>query len=162
MLNRFRRSIPILAISALILACDDGGPDDDRFEATLAGSSEVPANDSDATGSATFTDRGGQIEFRLDVQNIDFANAAHIHAAAEGVNGGVVVPLFSTGAPVASFSGRLAEGSFVQADITPLPGATAAITMDSLRVLMRTGRAYVNVHTVEFPGGEIRGQIGPR
>jgi hypothetical protein len=162
MLSRFRRSLPFVAISALIIACDDGGPDDDRYEATLSGSSEVPANDSDATGTAVFIDRGGEIEYRLDVEDIELATAAHIHAGAEGVNGGIIVPLFSTNTPLATFSGRLATDSFTQADITLLPGATAAISMDSLRVLMRNGNAYVNVHTVGRGAGEIRGQIGPR
>jgi hypothetical protein len=31
--------------------------------------------------------------------------------------------------------------------------------MDSLLVLMRTGNAYVNVHTSAYPSGELRGQI---
>jgi hypothetical protein len=159
MLTRIRRSLPIFAISALILACDDGGPDPDRYEATLTGSGEVPANASQATGTAVLTDRGGSFDYRIDVQNIDFATAAHIHAGAEGVNGGIIVPLFNTGNPVASFSGRLVTDSFTQADIVALPGATGPISMDSLRVLMRTGGAYINVHTTGIPAGEIRGQV---
>jgi hypothetical protein len=149
--------IPILAIAALTPACDDDGPDDDRYEATLAGSNEVPANGSNATGTAVFTDRGGSIDFLIDVQNIDLPSAAHIHVGAAGVNGGVVVPLFSTSSPVADFSGRLVTGSFTAADIV----ASVGLSMDELRDLMRTGGAYVNVHTTTIPGGEIRGQIGP-
>jgi hypothetical protein len=162
MRTRFMQIIPILAIAALTPACDDGGPEDDRYEATLTGTSEVPPSGSDATGSIVLTDRGGQIDFRLDVQNLDLATAAHIHAGAAGVNGGVIVPLFSTNSPAADFSGRLVTDFFVQADILPLPGAAAAISMDSLRVLMRTGGAYVNVHTTANLGGEIRGQVVPR
>ena len=162
MLSRTRRALPLVAISVLILACDDDGPDDDRYEASLRGSSEVPANDSDATGTAVFTDRGGSFEFRIDVADIDLPFAAHIHAGAQGVNGGILVPLFSTQNPEAAVSGTLVVDSFTAADIVPLTGATAAISMDSLRVLMRTGGAYVNVHTTDLPGGEIRGQIGPR
>lgn len=157
MRTRFMTFIPILAIAALTPACDDEGPDDDRYEATLSGSNEVPANQSNATGTATFTDRGGSFDFRIDVQNIDFANAAHIHVGVAGVNGGVLVPLFGGSTTAADFSGRLVTGSFTAADIT----ASFDISMDELRDLMRTGGVYVNVHTSAIPGGEIRGQIGP-
>ena len=157
MRTRFMTFIPILAIAALTAACNDDGPEDDRYEATLAGSNEVPANGSNATGTAVFTDRGGSFDYRIDVQNIDMPSAAHIHVGAAGVNGGVVVPLFSTTSPVADFSGRLVTGSFTAADIV----ATSSLSMDGLRDLMRTGGVYVNVHTTAIPGGEIRGQIGP-
>lgn len=162
MRTRITRTLPAFALCALIVACDDDGPDPDRYEATLSGSSEVPANDSDATGTAVFTDRGGQMDFSIDVQNVDLPFAAHIHAGAADVNGGILVTLFNTDDPVADFSGRLATGSFVQADIGPLSPATVAISMDSLRELMRSGDAYVNVHTTAIPAGEIRGRIAPR
>ena len=158
MLTRIGRTLPLIA-AACLAACDDDGPDPDQYEATLSGASEVPANNSSATGSFVLTDRGGDFEYRLDVQNLDMPAAAHIHAGAAGVNGGVLVPLFSTTSPPASFSGRLATDVFTAADIRPLPGATVAISVDSLRVLLRTGGAYVNVHTVALPAGEIRGQI---
>jgi hypothetical protein len=157
MRTRFMPFIPILAIAALTPGCDDDGPDDDRYEATLAGSNEVDPNNSTATGTAMFTDRGGSFDYSIDVQNIDLPTAAHIHVGVAGVNGSVVVPLFSTSSPVADFSGRLVTGSFTAADIV----ATSSLSMEGLRDLMRTGGAYVNVHTTAIPGGEIRGQIGP-
>jgi hypothetical protein len=154
---RFMPFMSILAIAALMPACDDDGPDDDRYEATLAGSNEVPANGSNATGTAVFTDRGGSFDYSIDVQNINMPTAAHIHVGVAGVNGGVIVPLFSTSSPVANFSGRLVTSSFTAADIV----ASFDISMDELRDLMRTGGVYVNVHTTAIPGGEIRGQLGP-
>lgn len=36
---------------------------------------------------------------------------------------------------------------------------SASVSLDSLLVLMRTGKAYTNIHTATNPGGEIRGQI---
>ena len=157
MRTRFMPFISILAIAALMPACDDDGPDDDRYEATLTGSNEVPTNGSNATGTAVFTDRGGSFDFTIDVQNIDFASAAHIHLGVAGVNGGVLVPLFGGSTTTADFSGRLVTSSFTAANI----GASFDISMDDLRDLMRTGGVYVNVHTEAIPGGEIRGQIGP-
>ena len=155
--TRFMPLISILAIAAVTPACDDGGPDDDRYEATLSGSNEVDPNDSEATGTAVFTDRGGSFDYRIDVQNIDMPTAAHIHVGVAGVNGGVVVPLFSTNSPVADFSGRLVAGSFTAADIV----ATSSLSFEGLRDLMRTGGVYVNVHTDANLAGEIRGQIVP-
>jgi hypothetical protein len=158
MSTRIGRTLPLIA-AALLAACDDDGPDPDRYEATLSGANEVPANTSDASGSFVLTDRGAEFEYRLDVQDLAMPTAAHIHAGAAGVNGGILVPLFSTSSPAPIFSGRLAADVFTAADIQPLPNATAAISVDSLRVLLRTGGAYVNVHTVARPGGEIRGQV---
>ena len=157
MRTSFMPFISILAIAVLTPACDDGGPDDDRYEATLTGSNEVPTNDSNATGTAVFTDRGGSFDFSIDVQNIDLPNAAHIHVGVAGVNGSVVVPLFGTDSPVADFSGRLVAGSFTAADIV----ATSSLSFEGLRDLMRTGGVYVNVHTDANLAGEIRGQIVP-
>jgi hypothetical protein len=92
---------------------------------------------------------------------------AHIHVQVEGMNGPVRLNLCGTGAPepeCASGDGVLATGT---------NGTTLGITFDSLVSAMRTGGAYVNVHTddgVDPPntgagdmaGGEIRGQIEPQ
>ena len=42
-------------------------------------------------------------------------------------------------------------------DSAACPGGVA--TLEDVLEKMRTGGAYVNVHTTQFPGGEIRGQI---
>ena len=45
-------------------------------------------------------------------------------------------------------------------DLTqPVANGSTSITGDSLKVLLNNGGAYTNVHTSQFPGGEIRGQI---
>jgi hypothetical protein len=54
------------------------------------------------------------------------------------------------------FSGVLAEGDITAAD---LRGPLAGLTIQDLVAEMVAGNTYVNVHTVENPGGEIRGQI---
>lgn len=154
-----RSSLVLIAACALALGCDDNGIEDDEFVATLSGANEVPANDSDATGSFFMEDDGDDLEFRLRVEDIISPTMAHIHAGAPGVNGGILVTLFNTTTPPATFDGILATGEFDGSDIMPLPGAAAAISLDSLRVLLRTNGAYVNVHTLAIPAGEIRGQI---
>ena len=52
--------------------------------------------------------------------------------------------------------GVLAEG-VIMAD--SLVGPFAGEPLDVLFVLMLTDETYVNVHTTQYPGGEIRGQI---
>ena len=51
---------------------------------------------------------------------------------------------------------RTASGTI---DISPTADITATVNGDSLRKLLNTGLLYVNVHSVNFGGGEIRGQI---
>lgn len=63
------------------------------------------------------------------------------------------------------YSGIVAQAQIRPAALTHANiqsyGATPRERFDSLITLMRTGEAYVNVHTQTNPGGEVRGQIGP-
>jgi hypothetical protein len=43
--------------------------------------------------------------------------------------------------------------------LTTANSITTTVNGDSLRKLMDAGLTYVNVHSQQFPGGEIRGQI---
>jgi glucose/arabinose dehydrogenase len=132
-----------------------------RFTATLTGRSEVPSNTSGATGSATFRVRpDGSIDYTLDVEQISNVRAAHIHLGAAGQNGPVVVPLFDRPEGVSAFDReRIASGQISAAQIVARTGFAG--TPAELLQRMRQGRAYVNVHTTRFPGGEIRGEVEP-
>lgn len=139
-----------LVAAFLTAACDD----EDTIDLTaspLTGQNEVPARPSNATGSATFTIEGSTVTYSLTVRQLTGITAAHIHSGAVGVNGPIRVTLF-TGAATGLTDGVLSEGSFGAADVT-------GITFDELINEMRSGNAYVNVHTVAFPAGEIRAQV---
>lgn len=131
------------------------------WRATLAGASESPATTSTATGtfSATLDETAGTLTWTLSVPNIKDATAAHIHTGAAGANGPVVLNLFAaipTGpttilpASSISTSGTARAIDLVGPLAQNFPGLVSAI---------KGGTAYVNVHTVANPGGEIRGQI---
>jgi hypothetical protein len=129
------------------------------FRATLEGEQEVPPVDSDAKGVAIFrlSNDGTELEYKVIVANIEDVTAAHIHLAPKGENGDIVAFLFNPEAPT---EGRtnvvLAKGTITSADLVgPLAGAT----LSELIAKMEAGNTYVNVHTVEHPAGEIRGQI---
>ena len=154
-----------LAAAMALSNCTDkvGIEVSERFAATLSGTNEVPAVTSTATGTATFTYLSdiGSIFYRIDVAGIDSAVLAHIHGPADNAtNASVVINLFTgpvgCGTPCATkaaFTGTLAQGVLGEL------GAPAGMTMDSLLVLLRNSKAYVNVHTRAHGGGEIRGQI---
>jgi hypothetical protein len=106
-----------------------------------------------AQGQAHFvlSKDGTTLHYKVNVANIEDVTASHIHIAEEGVNGPVAVTLFS-GVPEGRIQGTLAEGDITAADVT-------LGTFEELLARIRAGSAYVNVHTIENPPGEIRGQI---
>ena len=138
---------------ALSIACEDSTEPRETFSANLTTAAEVPpvTNAPNASGTATFTLRGGVMEYAIDVSGLTGPSVgAHIHGpAAVGVPAGIIVG-FSGLTTVTA--GRLASGTFTTA-------TAAGVSFDSVLVLMRNGNAYLNVHTALNPGGEIRGQI---
>jgi hypothetical protein len=161
----------LAALLPAVAACgdDNNTPSGEatNFSATMTGAEEVPAVPSTATGTATFTISGTQINYTVNVTNLQNPVVSHIHIGPTGQNGPVRLNLCGTGAPVPACgtgNGVLATGSNGTTVGSP------AITFDDLVAAMRTGNAYVNVHTDDGqppsntgPGdmasGEIRGQI---
>jgi hypothetical protein len=114
------------------------------FQVSLSGDQEVPATTTGglATGSLTFASPTLAISGGLQLNGIT-ATAAHIHQAAAGSNGPVIVPM--TEIPAGSGNWEVASG-------TVLTQAQA----DALLA----GGLYFNAHTPANPGGDVRGQIG--
>lgn len=112
-----------------------------NLEATLSGTQEVPPNASPGTGSATITydDFTEVLSWAINWSGLQgTVTAAHFHGpAAAGVNAGVQVHLPLVG-----------NSSISSAGIT---GGQASALL--------AGNWYINVHTDQFPGGEIRGQV---
>jgi hypothetical protein len=135
---------------------------DANFTAHLSGDAEVPSNDSKATGQAIFrlNEEEDILFYKLIVANIENVRMAHIHLAPAGSNDSVVVWLYPSGPPPQLIEGRfqgvLAEGTITEEDLT---GPLREALFEDLIEAIRAGSTYVNVHTNQYPGGEIRGQI---
>jgi len=116
------------------------------FQAFLDGLASVPPNASPATGVRSVVLNDAQTRITVDLSWSGLtapATAAHIHGpAAPGTNAPVLSPF--TGVPAAT-SGAIPEQVF---SITPTQVAQ-----------LEAGQYYFNIHTSNFPGGEIRGQI---
>jgi hypothetical protein len=114
----------------------------DRFIALLDRRSEVPSPkgvSALASGRFTASLNGSKLSWTLTFKRLTGnATAAHIHLANKGKAGPIAVPLC---APCKSG----VKGTSV---------LTAAVV-----TAMKKGGAYVNVHTIKNPAGEIRGQI---
>ena len=124
--------------------------------ANLSGQEEVPPVDTQATGMAEFTPvmpNNETVDFNVNATNIQGVTAGHIHQAAQGQNGEVVVPLFNYDTP----QNMVSENGTISADM--LTGPMEGKTIAELITAMKDGNTYVNIHTEQNPNGEIRGQI---
>jgi hypothetical protein len=102
--------VSILAVGLLALAPSAAASD--NLVANLSGKQEVSARDTQAVGVATFKLRadGTQLQFKINVANLDNAGAAHIHCAAVGVNCPVGVTLFGGAPGGGGVQGTLVKG----------------------------------------------------
>ena len=135
--------ISLLSISFISCSKSDPAPTPPNpnvtFLATLNGASEVPANASAATGTATLTFNTTTKILNITItHNIAAPTNGHIHKAAVGVNGAAVFPFASFTSPINYTS--VALDAAQEADLN-------------------ANLYYVNIHTAAFPGGEIRGQL---
>jgi CHRD domain len=111
-----------------------------NLKAAMNASSEVPPTSSSGTGTltATYDTTTKKLSWKGSYSGLTGpATAAHFHLGDPGKNGGVVVPI----APATS----------------PLDGS--ATLTDAQAADLLAGKWYVNVHTAENKGGEIRGQV---
>jgi hypothetical protein len=134
-----------------------------KFMIKLSGSNEVPAVNTAGTGVAIFQlspDRKS-LNYQLDLTKMNGVMGAHIHSGKQGENGPVLAGLFNAamgGPPTGAVNGQLypIKGTITSAH---LQGPLAGKHISDLVKLLKTGGAYINVHTSQNQNGEIRGQV---
>jgi CHRD domain/Secretion system C-terminal sorting domain len=115
---------------------------------TLSGANEVPAVTTTGMGriEGIFDPFSRVLAFRVDFSRLTTnVRAAHFHTGAAGANGPVTFDLGPEGFPFGATSGE-----FVKV-VTLSP---------ALAVDLMSGNLYINIHSVQFPGGEVRAQLG--
>jgi len=120
--------------------------------ARLTGANEVPApgqkvGDPDGRATALVRVSGARVTFSFAWTGIGAPTLGHVHEGVAGVNGGVKVGLFTEPMP---------------ATATAAAGAVT-VTDPAIATAIRANPAgfYLNLHTAEFPGGAVRGQLTP-
>jgi hypothetical protein len=127
-----------------------------KFWAGLEGEFEVPPTSTNASGIAMFKNTQDNIWYMINVTNIDNVTAAHIHSGILGENGPIVATLFDADVPIENVNGILAQGNLTA---NMLEGPLLGKQLSDLTTNMQSNATYVNMHSTDFPDGEIRGQI---
>lgn len=173
MLNKLNLLNPlVLAAIAVLLNVPIAHAVPITYVASLDGPSENPANISPATGSAIVTLDVGADTLRVQVTFsglLGTVTVAHIHCCVlppRNVGVATTLPTFP------GFPSGVTSGSYDQTFDTTLAstysaafitanGGTAASAEAALAAGLEAGQAYLNIHTTQFPGGEIRGFLVP-
>ncbi len=128
-------ALAIFSIGALGSAIALGA----ALNVALSGANEVPPVKTAATGKGTITvGDDGSVSGSVTTTGVQ-GLAAHIHTGAADKNGPVIIPLTKDG------------------DTYKVP-AGAKLTPDQMKAF-KAGELYVNVHSADNKGGEIRAQL---
>ena len=167
-----KHSILCLAAAAALAVAVPASAHESIYAANLLGSSEVPAVVTTGYGTARVTVDFDLLTMRVQASFADLlgnTTAAHIHCCiAPGSNAGVATqtPSFS-GFPLGVKAGTydatfdMALASSYNAAFITANGGTVGSAFNALVLGLDAGKAYLNVHTSSFPGGEIRANLVP-
>lgn len=137
------------------------------YQATMSGLAEAPPNASPGSGLATLILDDAAMTMSLSMQFLDLlagSSAAHLHCCTAAPLTGtapVAVPLsdFPLGVTSGSYSHvfNLADASIYNPAFITANGGTVDAARTFLMNGITGGESYLNIHTPQFPGGEIRG-----
>ena len=122
-----------------------------KFAAVLTPREVVPPVDSPATGLIEFTVSGEKIQYTINASGIHEPTTAHIHLGSKGTNGLDLATLFDN--PESFSNNEVTETG----ELTKESGLFEYVT--DLTTPMTDGDLYVDIHTIQKPEGELRGQI---
>ena len=140
-LANLRRSLSpaLVAAAALVFVA---GASAQEMKLMLSGAAEVPPAKTSATGIGTISVAADRTITGSVTTTGMKGTMAHIHEAAAGANGPVAIPLVQDG-----------DGKWAVPPGTKLNDAQFAA--------LKAGKLYVNVHSAQYPGGEVRAQLQP-
>jgi hypothetical protein len=158
--RRIFGSALVFGLAALAITACSSDPQE-KYVAELRSTNEVPTNSSAAVGRVVLlvSRDSSYAEYSVEQSGLTGGiRGGHFHRAAAGVNGPIILSFFFDSTTGAAIN-------------TPTPGTTdlelsgsigRTITkaqLDTILTDLRAGNLYANIHTPNFPGGEIRGQL---
>lgn len=128
-------------MSLVLAACAGTMSGGATVKLSLSGAQEVPPVSVAGSGSGSFTIADdGSVTGSVTTTGVQ-GTMAHIHMGARGANGPVIVPLTKNGDTYSAPQGAKLNDAQLQA--------------------FKAGNLYVNVHTAQNKGGEVRAQLQP-
>ncbi len=154
-----RQGMMLLLCAALAACGSSSNPNPgNQYTATLTFGQELPVPSVTSTGSGTasLTDNGTSMSYTITVSGLTSAvTLSHIHVGGPTqASGKIIVTLTAPGTSGTS-TGSFTAPNQGAVDNNGNPVTTYAQVLN----FIKTGNAYVNVHTSSNPGGEVRGQI---
>ena len=162
------------AVSGAMLAFSALGAHAEHFHATFSGFNEIGALNAESgailsNGTATIDLdlRTQALTFKLTFANLGSnVTQAHIHFGKDHVAGGIFAFLCTNlgngpaGTPACPPTGGTVTGTLTAASVLAIAGQNVpAGDFTVVRDVLESNTGYANIHTVQFPAGEIRGQI---
>jgi hypothetical protein len=172
-----QRKMLIIALLTAAFALPVTGANVEEFHATFSGFNEVGALGAGETGAILSNgtarlrlnvDRATQsVKFRLTFSGLSSSvTQSHIHFGKVHTAGGVMVffcsnlPTAPAGVQPCPAGGGTVSGTITAANVLALAGQNvSAGDFDALTDALNSDTAYANIHTTNFPAGEIRGEI---
>lgn len=137
----YGKTMSAAAIFTTLVMVSPANAEKIAMKLNLSGASEVPPNDSKATGTAdvNYDTASKMLTWKVTYSGLTGpATMAHFHGPAEpGENAGIMIPFKD-----------VASGAQGSATLT-----------DTQATDLMAGKMYINVHTAAHPGGEIRAQV---
>jgi hypothetical protein len=171
--------VGVAALGVAAFALAGGGVGFNKLSAEMSGYQEVPAVST--AGSATFkadvAKDGQSISYELSYRDLEGAvTQSHIHFGQRSVTGAVVVFFCSNlgngppGTQACPPSPATITGTFDRGDVlcggctatAPFGQGIGAGEWEELVRAIDAGKAYANVHSTRWPGGEIRAQLNEK
>jgi hypothetical protein len=150
----------LLLVSILIIisfySLDTALSEDQKYFTPLTGMEEVPPVNTNGTGIALFDLVDNNINFKVNVTMLKNIQSAQIYRGEFGQNGEIIISLLNSSSPIDVHNGTLVKGQLTAKDLV---GSLKGKTINELVQLFNNTKAYLNIHTEQYPNGEIRGQI---
>jgi hypothetical protein len=163
-----RSAKSVLGLSAVLMLVVALQAQDDRaprkvFGAVLKGANESPLTLSGGSGHLrlSVSDDESSVHFVLEFTGLQTTVLfSHIHVGQPNINGAVTVFFCGGNGTQPCPQEGIVEGDFTANDVIGLtPQQLEPNNLQKLLAAIRAGETYANVHTMDSPGGEIRGQI---